>query len=320
MILLFVLIGVGLVSVRLWEQHLHKQEAQRYEDESLYHPEEYSLELEGKTYRMRENVDAFLLVGLDKFSDSIEERETVRNNQQADFLFLMIVDHAKRTYTALHINRDTMCEIGRYGLAGVQLKSTTAQLALSHTYGSGGRDSLRHTMDAVSKLLLDVPLAHALSVTMDAVPAVNDLVGGVTVTVVDDFSNVDAKLVQGEKHRLKGQEALTYVRSRGAMDDKTNLNRMERQRVFLNGLYEQLNLKLHQDENFALRLASELSAYMVSDLSVDQLSKIAEQVKDYTFKGIETLDGNAVVGNGHVEFYVNENQLRDTVIRLFLTE
>lgn len=49
---------------------------------------------------------------------------------------------------------------------------------------------------------------------MDGIVEMNDLLGGVTVTVEDDFSQVDSSLVMGKRVTLTGQQALTFVRSR----------------------------------------------------------------------------------------------------------
>lgn len=319
LILLLVLIGVGLLCVFLWNQYVLRQEALRYEGEALYRPEEYSLTVDGTTYRLRKGLESYLLIGLDKYSIDAPDPDAHRNTQQADFLILMLVDHENKSYTALHINRDTMTEIQRYGLAGMKLKSFIGQITLSHTYGGGGTDSCRYTCDAVSKLLLGVPVTHYLSLTMDAIPALNDLVGGVTVLINDDFSNVDPDLVQGTRQRLVGQQALTFVRARAGMKDASNLNRMERQREYMSGLYDAMHKKLSEDGSFSLELADTLTPYMVSDLSAEGLANLAASLNDYSNNGVESISGNAVVGEKFMEYYVDEDALRDQVIRLFLT-
>lgn len=312
------MIGVGLLGVTLWDRYEQKREAARYEGESLYRPQQYSLTVDGKSYRLRDGVESYLLIGLDKYSTNKVEDDAVRNQQQADFLFLLIVDNKEQSYTALHINRDTMAEIERYGLAGMKLKSFTGQLALSHTYGNGRNDSSRYTCNAVSGALFGVPIAHYVSLPMDAIPVLNDLAGGVTVLIEDDFSAVDPSLVQGQRQTLMGQQALTFVRARGGMTDSSNLNRMSRQRVYLEALRGALDAKLSEDSEFALDFAMELSDYMISDITVDQIAELANTLKSYHYEGIETVKGEAVVGEEFMEFYPDESALQAQVIRLFL--
>ena len=69
-----------------------------------------------------------------------------------------------------------------------------------------------------------------------------------------------------------------------------------------------------------MTLATELSDYSVSDLSVEELSALADRVKDYRYDGIEGLAGDAVVGEQFVEFYPDQDALQAQVIRLMLTE
>ena len=152
---------------------------------------------------------------------------------------------------------------------------------------------------------------------MDAIPVLNDLVGGVTVHVDDDFSKVDPTIVQGKDITLQGQQALTFVRNRMGVADQTNLSRMNRQREYLNALYRQLSAKLKTEDGFAARLASKLSDYTVSDLTTTELSNMADRMKDYPFTAIYTIRGEAVVGEEVMEFYTDEADLQDLVIRLF---
>ena len=312
-ILLLVVIGVGLFGIHVWEQRQREQEATRYTDEDAFVPSRLTLEYEGKSYVLRNDLDTYLLVGLDTLSDP----ELYVNNQQADFLFLMVVDKSNKSYSAIHLNRDTMTEIQRLGMSGKKIGTFTGQLALAHTFGSGGKDSCRNTAQAVSTYLGDVPIEHYVSLTMDAIPVLNDMVGGVTVFVEDDFSAVDPSLKQGENVRLAGQQALTFVRARHYVDDNSNLSRMNRQRSYLNALYEQMEKKMREDEGFGARLASSLMDYSVSDLTTDEMANLAERLKDYRYTGIETIRGEAVLGEKYMEFYTDEDALQELLVRVF---
>ena len=59
-----------------------------------------------------------------------------------------------------------------------------------------------------SFLLGGTEIDHYLAMTMSAIPQINDLVGGVPVTVLDDFSGIDDSLVKGEEITLMGEQAL----------------------------------------------------------------------------------------------------------------
>ena len=144
------------------------------------------LEYKGENYVLRKDVETFLILGLDKMSQDIKG-DSYNNNQQADFLVLLIFDNSAKKYSVVHINRDTMAEIDVLGLAGNKVGTVNGQIALSHTYGKGGTVSNANTAKSVSRLLSGVKINHYMSITLDAVPIMNDLVGGVTVEVLDDL-------------------------------------------------------------------------------------------------------------------------------------
>ena len=317
-IALLVLIGVGLLSVHFWEKSQRDREAELAAETDVYAaPERARVYYDNAWYEMRGDLETYLVMGLDKYESTKSDPDSYNNNQQCDFLLLMIVDRDTKSYSALHINRDTMAEIQRLGLGGVKLDSFTGQLALAHTYGSGGRDSCRNTVQAVSRFLYDVPIDHYFSVTMDAVPVINDLAGGVTVHVDDDFSRVDPSIEKGKDVRLVGQQALRFVQARGGVGDNSNLSRMNRQREYMNGLYKQFSDKLANEDGFAARMASKLADYSVSDLTTTELGNLAERMKGYRFTTIYTIGGEAVVGEEFMEFYADEADLQSQVIRLF---
>ena len=269
----------------------------------------------GTAYARREDLETVLLLGVDKFEG--ETPEGYLNNQQADFLLLLVMDKQHETCTPIQLNRDTMTQIRILGVTGEPAGTTTGQLALAHTYGSGEEDSCVNTVLAVENLLYGVGIDHYVSLTMDGVALLNDLVGGVTVEVLDDFSGIDDSLVQGETVTLKGQQALTYVRSRGGMEDSSNLHRMERQRQYLSALQQQLKQASQQDSGFTLDALLQLNEYMVSDCTVDQLSDLGDSLAAYQVSDILTTPGDAQEGEEFMEFTVDEDALQQLVMDVF---
>ena len=152
-------------------------------------PDDGRINLEGMWYVPNENLEVILLIGVDKY-ESQTETESYNNNQQADFLMLFLMDEEAETCTAVHLNRDTMTEITVLGVRGENAGTITGQIALAHTYGDGEQKSCRNTVDAVSNMLYGIEIDHYMAVTMDAVPLINDLAGGVTLTVLNDMTSV----------------------------------------------------------------------------------------------------------------------------------
>lgn len=267
-------------------------------------------------YKLNKNIETVLVMGLDKFSEEVDS-SSYDNDQQADFLMLFVLDNQNKTCKAIHINRDTMVEMDVLGVAGQKVGTTTQQIALSHTYGNGQNVSCRNTTKAVSNLLDGIDVTHYLSVTMDAVPVFNDLVGGVTVEVLDDFTGIDDTLVKGEKVTLMGDKALTYVRNRYGLEDSTNSNRMIRQKQYIEELYRITREKTKSDENFVLTAWQELSQYAVSDCYEQDLLQIYEKISGYEYLGTINIEGKSLVGESFMEFYPDEEKLEKLVLEMF---
>ncbi len=282
-------------------------------------PADKYLSYQGRHYELKDNVETFLILGLDKFEDTAVG-ESYNNNKQSDFMLLLVYDHSAKTCAAVHINRDTMVDMNVLGVAGNKVGTVNKQLALAHTYGNGKDVSCRNAANAVSKLLMDVRIDHYLSVTMDGVPLFNDLVGGVEVEVLDDFTGIDDALIKGQTVTLKGKQALTYVRTRYGLEDSTNSTRMARQRQYLAALREQTDACIDNDSEFVVTAAVKMSDYIISDRSVNQMKELAERYYSYESLGQLELAGESRLGENYMEFYPDQQKLQELVVGLFYQE
>lgn len=274
------------------------------------------VEFNGVNYRIREDLQTILVMGLDKF----ERPETAigyTNQLQADLLLLLVIDEASGACNVLQLNRDTMTEIRRLGIGGAGAGTFTGQLALAHTYGSGGSDSSLNAVRAVSTLLGGVSIDHYLTITMDAVGKINDAVGGVTLTLMDDFSAMDPSMGKGQEVTLKGEQALLYVCSRSELDDTTNLHRMERQQQYMGAFYAKFEECSRQDTDFLTDMLMEINDDFVSDCSIRQLSELGNFLAECTIYPIRTIKGQTVLGDEFLEFHIDRDSLRETIFDLF---
>lgn len=265
---------------------------------------------------LREGIQTVLIMGLDKY-ERPEEAIGYTNKLQSDFLMLLVISPEEGRCDVLHLNRDTMTEIRRLGIGGGAAGTFIGQLALAHTYGSGGSDSCLNAVKAVSNLLGGIKIDHYMTLTMDAVGIINDMAGGVTVEVLDDMTDLDPALEQGKEVTLMGDQALLYVRTRYGLSDSSNLHRMERQRQYLRSFYERLVDCQREDANFLTKVLARVSDSFVSDCTVNQLNDLGKLVGETELGEFLALEGEAVVGDTYMEFYPDEQSLQDTIQRLF---
>lgn len=266
---------------------------------------------ESQWYVPNESVESILILGIDQKADGSKDRQ---NSEQADFLALIVMDKKEKTYQILHLNRDTMTEIPQVDAFGEVYGHIEGQLTLAHTYGDTDKVRCRNTVNTVEKLLYGINIDHYLSMTMDAVPILNDSIGGVTVELMDDFTELDESFVKGATVTLKGEQALAYVQERGSLEDNTNLHRMERQQQYIAALIEKLSG--FEFEN-TVDTMMKVNEYLVSDCTVDQLSHMIERLESYTYEGTVSPDGEAVKGAEFMEYHVDEEALRKLVVGMF---
>lgn len=273
----------------------------------------------GKPYVHKKNIETVLFMGLDVYGES-EEATGYRNHEQVDVLMLCVIDHDAKTYQVLQINRDTFTKIPQFSATGDRIGNTDAQIALSHTYGSGQKDSCGYTCEAVSMFLMDEEIDHYISLKLDSIAILNRSVGGVEVTIPVDMTVEDPQFTKGATILLDDKQAERFVRSRMKLEDDLNSSRMERQDAYLHAWRIKAKQKLAEDSTFALDLIADLSYYMVADQELNGLSKLSGYLADYEYLGMLKIEGETKDGTEFREFYPDEASLKDAVMTLFYEE
>ena len=258
----------------------------------------------GTTYAKRSNLTSILVLGVDRAET--QQSSSFRQGGQADFLLLMLLNHDDKTVRRLQIDRDTMAEIVVLGVLGNISGTRVAQICLSHGFGDGGKQSSIYTLESVERLLGGVDVDYYMSFELNAIGALNDLLGGVTVTVQDDFSAYDPSMTPGETLTLTASQAELFVRSRIDVGDGTNASRMLRQRAYLQAASEALAQRMQGNEGFVGTLFDGLKDIMVTNMSRGRLINEANRAYGYEMLPLETLEGDYATGDdGFVEFHAD---------------
>ncbi len=317
-ILLMIVLGGGLyIAARRAELEAGSHEVPRGDLKGRFE-EPRIVEYKGKKYQYRTDLLTILLAGIDRTEQQAEEASGFRNGGQADFLSLLIIDPKKETVTPLQIDRDTMTEITVLGILGNVAGTRNAQICLSHGFGDGKMQSGQFTAEAVSKLLFGVNVDFFMTIQLEGIGQINDALGGVPVTIEDDFSAMDPTMVPGATLTLHGKQAEYFVRSRMNIGVGTNESRMVRQRQYLNNAGELLDLRMQENPNFVGKLFDSLGEYLVTDLSRGRMINEAYGSRNYRRNDIITPKGEHVEGeDGFVEFHVDQSALEELVLAIF---
>lgn len=288
----------------------------------LYHGSNEDVAVDSKTivvdgvaYFPRQDITVVLVLGIDR-EGPVVASDSYTNTGAADMDMLVIFDETNLKVDMLYLNRDTMLTMPVLGLGGKEAGTYYGQLALAHTYGSGLEDSCENARNTISAFLGGIRIDHYVSMNMDVVSMLNDLVGGVTVEVTEDFSAVDPTIGIGTV-KLMGQQAINYVRTRKGVGDQLNLTRIQRQKQYIVGFVDALQAKYAANANSVLSVYAEVKPYMVTDCSTKTINTLLSKYASYTLGEVVSPAGENVMGEEYFEFYVNEDNLQELVLRLF---
>lgn len=316
---LIVVIALILVGVVLYSGLQYLESTVLFKEQEVVETQpSKTITSDGADYFPRQDITTLLILGIDE-TGPVKDSMSYNNEGESDVILLVIFDDAEKTYNVLALNRDTMVEMPILGLGGKKAGTKVAQIALAHTYGSGLEDSCENSRDVVSAFLGGEFIDYYLSMNMDAIPILNDAVGGVGVTVTDDFSEVDPSIQQGEI-TLQGQQALHFVQMRKGIGTQMNISRMERQREYMNGFVSSLNQKLESSSSFVFDVHEQLAPYIVTDCSVNTLSLLVDRFSEYQMGEIISPEGENTKGDTFMEFYVDQAKLAQLTLQLFYAQ
>lgn len=281
--------------------------------------QEGDVRYKGVHYRYNSEILTFLFMGIDK-KTTVQPVKDAIDGGQSDALFLLVLDPADNKASVIGINRNTMTDIAVYDEDGRYRMDMTAQICLQHGFGDGAALSCERSVDAVSKLFYNLPIHGYCAINMGAIALINDAVGGVELTALETIPKSGIK--EGETITLSGSQAYAYVRSRDTGEFASSDKRLERQKQYLTAYAQKAVSEMKSDITLPLTLYSTLNKYMVTDITVDEVSYLATQALDYEFDGSRfyQLEGETVMGSRYEEFYADETALYELILEIFYTE
>ena len=269
---------------------------------------------DGEAYKYNHNRKNILFLGIDN-SGEIDYENMPGDGGQADCIMLLSLDRETKTVHVLQISRDSMTEIDIYDSNGNKFSTIQGQLALQYAYGNGAKNSSWAMKKTVSELLFELPIDGYITMDIAAVSRINDLLGGVTLTIPEDYTEIDPAFAKGETLTLNGSQAEKYVRYRDIKVAQSSHTRMRRQVQYIPALLQTFEEKVGDDEQKLKQLYSGVAQYVLTDLSIDDMTNML----DYTWASdeVEYLEGEIVQGEEYEEFYLDDEKLQKKIIKMF---
>jgi len=273
----------------------------------------------GQIYAYNEDILTFLVMGIDKNRD-VKEVEEGTNGGQADALFLVVLNPHDNSLSVIGINRNTMTDISVYDDNGAYVNTIKAQIAVQHGFGNGVEESCEYQVNAVQHLFYEMPVHGYAAINMSAIGPLTDMVGGVDVVALEDIKSGNSTVIkEGEEVHLEGDLAFAYIHNRDTKEFGSADHRLERQKQFITTYLQKVKQKTKEDIGFPISVYQAIAPQTVTSLTVDEMTYLVSIAKDYSFDEnyLYTLKGETKQGNVFEEFYVEETDLFELILKVF---
>lgn len=276
----------------------------------------------GKKYRYNSDIVTILFMGIDQSETEMTEKVNSGQSGQADTIALAVMNPKKNKIEFINISRDTMTEVESYDLAGNLMGTSVNHLAVGYAMGDGREKSCEIVKTAVSNLFYSLPINAYCALNMEALKKINNSIGGVRMTLDEDFAGADYSYSAGQIVTLNGDQALAYIRARDCETLDSNSVRMNRQKKYAMAFMTAAKIAVKANPTLITSLYSELASQMVTDLSVNEVTYLASQIlnMEVNIEDMHSLKGEAKQGEVYDEFYVDDKALLELILDIFYTE
>lgn len=274
-----------------------------------------------KEYQYNSLITTILYAGLDSTAP-LKASETYSNKARADSVSVVILDKKKKKMSILALNRDTMTEIRRYTRTGEDMGTYVSHLGYAYSYGDGGEVSCEDLKEAVEKLL-GISIDEYAVTNQSSITSINDLVGGVTVTVPnDDLAAMYPELKKGAVVTLDDSNVKDFLQHRDTAADFSNEGRIERQQAYVTAYVDLLKNRLASEPDQLWQEIGQMNDYLQTSITKNKYLSLARLLEKVSFTDADYYrpTGKDSAGELHDEFYVDEDALRQLVIDLFYEE
>ena len=273
----------------------------------------------GQIYAYNEDILTFLIMGIDKTKDVKEVAEGT-NGGQAAALFLVVLTPHDDSLSVIGINRNTMTDVSVYDNNGSFVNTVKAQIAVQHGFGNGVEESCEYEVNAVQHLFYEMPIHGYAAINMSAIGPLTDMVGGVDVVALEDIKSGNSTVIkEGEEVHLEGDLAFAYIHNRDTKEFGSADHRLERQKQFITTYLQKVKQKTKEDIGFPISVYQSIAPQTVTSLTVDEMTYLVSIAKDYSFDAnyLYTLKGETKQGDVFEEFYVDETDLFELILKVF---
>lgn len=328
LIVLGIILGLGLIfGIIAWiDSNSDLFEDDDYEYDMEDEPFDGIVELNGNTYKLQRDMKTYLIMGTDLSGNEDAVGEDYQGSM-ADFLLLLVIDEEAKQYGFIQLNRDTMVDVPLLNKDGTCNATSFEQLCIAHWYGKDKKASCKNMANTIrDEILGGMPIDGYYALNMASMQPLNHALGGVEVTIEDDFSKIDKSLKMGETIKLSDAQAENYMHFRMEVGDGDNESRMRRHRTYMNAVLSKIKNEVKNSGKFVAKVFNEMQPYTTSSISGKTVNKLGKHAGEMTDLGLFTPEGESKLGTSlsdgipHAEFTMDEASMEEIMLKLYPLE
>ena len=168
--------------------------------------------------------------------------------------------------------------------------------------------------------MYNIPIDRVCVFNCEAIGVINDAVGGVEVTIENDFTDESGEVLEPEFYKgntlkLTGEQAVTFIRERDCSIFKSAMDRVERQEQYISSLVstaKSLSILNKLKENDCI----------YTDISASELMYIAQLAgrTHFSMEDVTTIPGEVKMGEEFEEYHTDSTALKKIVLENFYTK
>ena len=307
--------------VQIMDANMENRENTSEDSISEEEQEGFYITYDGKQYQYNSDVINILCLGIDK-DIPIEEKRETGSEGLADVVILASIDTKEDSLKFLAVPRETMVPVKLIDTKGNFVRTENEQITLQYAYGQTAEKSCELMIDTVSNLLFHLPIQRYCAINFQALPALNDAIGGVDLVSIETVHWWNGSFYEGQQMHLEGQAALDYVRQRDETIPKSSMGRLERQKQYITCYLEQAKEAVGKDLTLPVKMFQSLTENMCTDVTVADITYLVPELlnMEINLENISMVPGETITGGEHEEYHVDADALKQLVIQMFYKE
>lgn len=313
--LLIVLLVIGAVAAAGWGfvNHSANQGKKKIEEktEKVIKAKGDTITYNGKKYELNKHMATVAFIGFDG-----RDNDDGTQKGQSDTVMVVALNTDTGEARGIVIPRDSMVAVDTYS-NGSFAGQVTEQLCLQFAYGTDGDNSSALTAAAASRVLDNIPVDYYYTLNIEGVAPINDSIGGVTLVPTQTVPGTS--VVEGQETTLFGTTAEKYVQWRDTTNLTSSLDRTARQVSYVQAFASKVLSSAKSNPAMLISLYQAMGDYTWTNLGLDEFSYLATTMLEHglTSFDVVTLQGTMQQGDTFAEFYLDQDNVKQTVVDTF---